>query len=101
MVLVDALRRSDIDLTACTIRIERTLIELQNGQLSFGPPKSAAGRRTVVYLSSSCPSFAPISIASSRQTVTWYSSELAAHRYGGRTSGNEDGSRPSTPSGSH
>ena len=49
MVLVDALRRSDIDLTACTIRIERTLIELQNGQLSFGPPKSAAGRRTVVF----------------------------------------------------
>jgi hypothetical protein len=28
-----ALRHSDIDLAACTVRIERTLIELQNGQL--------------------------------------------------------------------
>ncbi len=44
-----ALRHSDIDLAACTVGIERTLIELQNGQLSFGPPKSAAGRRTIVF----------------------------------------------------
>jgi integrase len=42
-------RRSDIDLAVCTVRIERTLIELQNGQLSFGPTKSAAGRRTIVF----------------------------------------------------
>jgi integrase len=38
-----ALRRSDIDLAVCTVRIERTLTELQSGQLSFGPPKSVAG----------------------------------------------------------
>jgi integrase len=44
-----ALRRSDIDLAECTVRVDRTLIELQNGQLSLGPPKSAAGRRTVVF----------------------------------------------------
>jgi integrase len=42
-----ALRRSDIDLDARTIRVERTLTELENGELSFGPPKSAAGRRVV------------------------------------------------------
>jgi hypothetical protein len=31
------------------MRVERTLTELQNGELASGPPKSAAGRRTVSY----------------------------------------------------
>jgi integrase len=44
-----ALRRADIDLDARTIRVERTLIELERGGLSFGPPKSDAGMRTVVF----------------------------------------------------
>jgi integrase len=42
-----ALRRSDIDMEARTVRVERSLTELQNGALAFGPPKTDAGRRTV------------------------------------------------------
>jgi integrase len=42
-----ALRQSDIDLDARTVRVERQLTELENGGLSFGPPKTSAGRRTV------------------------------------------------------
>ena len=42
-----ALRKSDIDMEARTVRVQRSLTELQNGALTFGPPKSDAGRRTV------------------------------------------------------
>src|SRR5262249_20884395 len=42
-----ALRRSDIDMDARIIRVERSLTELENGGLTFGPPKTEAGRRTV------------------------------------------------------
>jgi integrase len=42
-----ALRRSDIDMAARTVRVERSLTELQGGGLTFGPPKTEAGRRTV------------------------------------------------------
>lgn len=42
-----ALRRSDIDLTARTVRVRRTLVERYSGDYSFGPPKSRAGARTV------------------------------------------------------
>ncbi len=42
-----ALRRSDIDMEARTVRVQRSLTELQDGALAFGPPKSDAGRRTV------------------------------------------------------
>ena len=41
-----ALRRSDVDLEAKTVKVTRKLAEV-NGQLFFGPPKTAAGRRTV------------------------------------------------------
>ncbi|MEV0943276.1 tyrosine-type recombinase/integrase [Micromonospora wenchangensis] len=41
-----ALRRSDVDLTAGTVRVPRKLAALRNG-MEFGPPKSAAGNRTV------------------------------------------------------
>lgn len=44
-----ALRRCDIDLEARSIRVERSLTELQNGELTFGPPKTNAGRRTVAF----------------------------------------------------
>lgn len=44
-----ALRRRDVDLDTRTVRVERTLTELQNGELTFGPPKSNAGYRTVGY----------------------------------------------------
>jgi integrase len=43
-----ALRQSDIDPESGSVRVERTLVELQNGALSFGPPKSEAGNRSVV-----------------------------------------------------
>jgi integrase len=46
-----ALRRSDFDLTNRTIRVERQLTEVAGQGLTFGPPKSAAGRRTVPLLS--------------------------------------------------
>ena len=42
-----ALRRADIDLGARTVRVARSLTELQGGGLTFGPPKSEAGTRTV------------------------------------------------------
>ena len=44
-----ALRRKDISLDTRTVRVNRTLTELENGGLTFGPPKTEAGRRTVSY----------------------------------------------------
>jgi integrase len=44
-----ALRRTDIDLTARTVRVQRTLTHLSGGGHAFGPPKTDTGRRTVVY----------------------------------------------------
>lgn len=41
------LQRRDFDFTLGTVRIERTLVELQSGELVVGPPKSAAGKRTI------------------------------------------------------
>lgn len=38
-----ALRRSDLNVDARIIRVERTLTELENGQLSFGRPRSQPG----------------------------------------------------------
>ena len=40
------LRRDDVDLRAGTLKVTRKLGEV-NGKLSFGAPKSAAGRRTI------------------------------------------------------
>ncbi|MGE5290111.1 MAG: site-specific integrase [Micromonosporaceae bacterium] len=42
-----ALRRSDIDLRAGTIRVRAAYIERSTGPLALGPPKSKAGRRVV------------------------------------------------------
>ncbi|OUC84317.1 tyrosine-type recombinase/integrase [Streptosporangium minutum] len=44
---VSALRRSDIDLGAGTVRIRVAFVERSTGGLVLGPPKSKAGRRTV------------------------------------------------------
>lgn len=41
------LRRSDIDLDAGTVRVERSLGERRNGAVIIGPPKSRAGLRTI------------------------------------------------------
>ncbi len=43
-----ALRRSDIDLETCMIRVARQLTE-QPGGYGFGPPKSTAGKRAVPF----------------------------------------------------
>ncbi|MGW5266292.1 tyrosine-type recombinase/integrase [Microbispora sp. NPDC004025] len=42
-----ALRRSDIDLQARTVRVREQLIELDGGDMVLAPPKSRAGKRTV------------------------------------------------------
>jgi len=44
---VTALRRSDIDTVAGTIRVQAAFTERTNGQMILGPPKSRAGVRTV------------------------------------------------------
>ncbi|MFI7158631.1 tyrosine-type recombinase/integrase [Micromonospora chalcea] len=42
-----ALRRSDIDPRCQTVTVRATLVEMSDGRMIFGPPKSAAGRRAV------------------------------------------------------
>jgi integrase len=44
---VTALRRSDLDLAAATIRIRAAFVERSPGEILLGPPKSRAGRRIV------------------------------------------------------
>jgi integrase len=41
------LRRCDIDLAACTVRVTRQLVTVRGGGFAFGPPKSRAGKRIV------------------------------------------------------
>jgi len=42
-----ALRRSDLDLVARTVRVREQLVELDGGAMVLGPPKSRAGKRVV------------------------------------------------------
>lgn len=42
-----ALRRRDLDLTAAHLTVRQTLIEISGQALTFGPPKTTAGRRVV------------------------------------------------------
>ncbi|WP_248962483.1 hypothetical protein [Sphaerisporangium perillae] len=44
---VSALRRTDVDLDAGTVRVRAAFIERSTGGLVLGPPKSKAGRRFV------------------------------------------------------
>jgi integrase len=44
---VIALRRSDLDLVARTVRVREQLVELDGGYMVLGPPKSRAGKRVV------------------------------------------------------
>ena len=42
-----ALRRQDLDLATSRITVHQTLVEIPSKPLTFGPPKTAAGRRTI------------------------------------------------------
>src|SRR5262249_4482323 len=42
-----ALRRDDIDLKACEVRVARSLIQMNDGRLMEEQPKARAGRRTM------------------------------------------------------
>lgn len=42
-----ALRRQDVDPAHGLLRVERSMQQMSNGKLVFGPPKTEAGRRTV------------------------------------------------------
>ena len=42
-----ALRRSDVDLRARTVRVRAAYVERSTGEMVLGPPKSRAGRRVV------------------------------------------------------
>ena len=44
---VFALRRRDLDLPAGSLTVRRTLVEVPGQPVTFGPPKTAAGRRSV------------------------------------------------------
>jgi integrase len=44
---VTALRRSDLDLSAGTVRVRAAFVERSTGEILLGPPKSKAGRRVV------------------------------------------------------
>ena len=44
---VTALRRSDVDTAAGTVRVQVAYVELRDGSMVLGPPKSRAGVRTV------------------------------------------------------
>ena len=44
-----ALRKDDIDLKTCTVRVTRQLVYLPGGGHSFAPPKSRAGVRVVAF----------------------------------------------------
>jgi integrase len=44
---VTALRRSDLDLKAGTVRVRAAFAERSTGEILLGPPKSKAGRRVV------------------------------------------------------
>ncbi len=41
------LRRHRVDVLHKTIQVEESAVELADGRVTFGPPKSASGRRTV------------------------------------------------------
>lgn len=44
-----ALRRCDIDLERCTVRVTRSLVQMNDGKLFDAEPKSRAGRRLVAF----------------------------------------------------
>ena len=69
-----ALRRGDIDLTACTVSVDRQLTETIAGKPGFGPPKSEAGRRRRIWHESGTAA-AP-GLVSARITQTDMASEL-------------------------
>ncbi len=53
-----ALRKEDIDLEACTVRVARQIYYPRGGGHTFGPPKSRAGVRVVVFAALIIPDLA-------------------------------------------
>jgi integrase len=49
-----ALRRRDLDSRATTLTVRASLVERQDGSVTFGPPKSDAGLRTVTIPTAIC-----------------------------------------------
>jgi integrase len=50
-----ALRRGDIDLKRCCVRVVRSLVQMNSGKLVEAEPKSRAGRRVVAFPSEIAP----------------------------------------------
>ena len=95
-----ALRRRDLDLERCTVKVERSLTELPGGGFSYGPPKSAAGARTVAFpdliradLGGTWPRSLP------RMRMRWCSPARPVAHCGMATSAAGTGSRPWTAAG--
>ncbi len=44
-----ALRRGDIDLEHCCVRVSRSLVQMNDGKITEAEPKSRAGRRVVAF----------------------------------------------------
>jgi integrase len=53
-----ALRKQDIDLEACTVRVTRQISYPRGGGHTFGPPKSRAGVRVLVFAALIVPDLA-------------------------------------------
>ena len=82
------LRRDFIDLDICEIKITETTIQLDNGRLRPGTPKSRAGLRTVAFPSNSSPTWSTTSTATLNAAImAWSSSVPRVRHFAGPTSG--------------
>jgi integrase len=69
------LRRENVDLEACEIRIVETMAELDRGDLLADPPKSRAGRRTITFPAELVPE------------LRWHLDRFAVDNHAGRPAG--------------
>jgi hypothetical protein len=89
-----ALRRHNIDLEACEIRIVETTAQLDTGRLQAETPKSRAGRRAVASQPNSCPRSAGIWSGSPSRGSGAYSSSALTVRGSDAPTLDGSGSRP-------
>ena len=92
-----ALTRVRIDLTARTIAVVENQIELSDGTLLIGPPKSEAGRRTIVIPDALVPELTAHSRRSSVRTPRLGSSPAPRARRCDDGTGRASGRPPSKP----